>query len=309
MTTDWLPPEEDLKDLYEAERRRPGPENDTEARVKQAVLLSIAAGAAVGSGAAVATKAAVAAGAGSMAATTTATSSVATSSVAAGASSGAALTTLSGAAALAKPAVVVIAAVIATAGGGVFVANYEPEAEAAHIVVVEPERPRPPEGLVLPPPPPPQKVVIGGGAIGRNEFRQPVKRDDAAPTSIKAPTVPIIEQVVDPVVDSPVEANRIETDVVARAAALAAERGIIAEARTALKAGNANGALIALEGHRNDHPRGALTEEREALIVLALVQAGRGAEAQAKAKAFASTWPTSLFRQALEDALSATPTP
>ena len=98
---------------------------------------------------------------------------------------------------------------------------------------------------------------------------------------------------VAPVVESPAE----------RTERLAAERGVIAEARAALSAGNTGGALIALEAHRSSFTRGELAAEREALTVMALARAGRLDEAKAKAKAFSSAWPRSLFQQAVDDAV------
>lgn len=279
MTTPWLPDDDDLADLYAAERRHPGPDPGAADRVKQAVLLSVAAGAIVGSGSAAATKAAVAS-------TTAAATTAATTGAAAATSVGA----ISGAAALVKPAAVVVAAVIATAGGGVYVARSHVDGgEAAHVVVVEDaERPAPPAGLVVDTPL--VAPVVAAPVVEARPSPKKPKPVDVAPV---APVAPVVVEVVAPVVETAAE----------RTERLAAERGVIAEARAALSGGNTGGALIALEAHRSSFTRGELAEEREALTVMALARAGRLDEAKAKAKAFSSAWPRSLFQQAVDDAV------
>ena len=63
-------------------------------------------------------------------------------------------------------------------------------------------------------------------------------------------------------------------------------------------------ALDALAEHEATFPRGRLVEEREALRVRALVDAGRTAEAETKARAFRARWPNSVFLSAVDLAVA-----
>jgi hypothetical protein len=78
-------------------------------------------------------------------------------------------------------------------------------------------------------------------------------------------------------------------------AALIAERGLLAEARRALGAGDTAAALAALESHRRTHADGRLGEERDALEISTLSAAGRRAEAASRAAAFLARHPDSIF--------------
>ena len=70
----------------------------------------------------------------------------------------------------------------------------------------------------------------------------------------------------------------------------------------ALARGDAAAALVALRGHEREHPRGRLTEEREALYVRALARAGKHDEAKARAAEFRARFPKSLLMGAVDDA-------
>ena len=271
---DLLPDDDDaLADLYAAERRAPGPPRGADDRVKAAVFASVAAGAALGSGAA--------------AATSTATkAAVASTAAASGASTVAAV---SGAAAIIKPVAVVVAAVVATAGGGVFVANYDlkdahDDVGSAHVVVEAPPVAVPPPGLVL-----------------ETLKEEPKQEEPKKALTTPKKAEPKLETPPPPV-ETPVETTTLETPEQQKTR-LAEERALIGEARGALNRGDVNAALVALESHRDSFAAGALSEEREALTVLALARVGRHDEAQKRAKTFSATWPKSLFQQAIEDAL------
>jgi hypothetical protein len=67
----------------------------------------------------------------------------------------------------------------------------------------------------------------------------------------------------------------------------------LAEARDALRRGNASGALSRLDELQRAVPGGILGQEREALAIEALAKSGRSAEAQARARAFLQAHPTS----------------
>jgi outer membrane protein assembly factor BamD (BamD/ComL family) len=88
---------------------------------------------------------------------------------------------------------------------------------------------------------------------------------------------------------------------------LAAERRLIDAARAALVAGNSASGLERLVRHAAQYPRGALAEERSALMVDALVAAGHYDEAKRRADAFRARYPGSLFAPSVDAALRAIP--
>ncbi len=88
---------------------------------------------------------------------------------------------------------------------------------------------------------------------------------------------------------------------------LAAESAILDVARTAIARGEADHAIAAVDRHASAFPHGMLREEREALGVKALVLAGRGEEARARAARFRTNYPDSLFLPALESSLRSIP--
>jgi outer membrane protein assembly factor BamD (BamD/ComL family) len=75
---------------------------------------------------------------------------------------------------------------------------------------------------------------------------------------------------------------------------------VLDAARTALARGDANDALKSLAEHEKTYPAGALAEEREALYVRSLVEAGRKDDARARASRFRARWPRSLLLPAVE---------
>ncbi len=81
---------------------------------------------------------------------------------------------------------------------------------------------------------------------------------------------------------------------------LTAERALVERARVALSRHQGTMALDALAEHEATFPRGRLVEEREALRVRALVDAGHTAEAETKARAFRARWPNSVFLSAVD---------
>ena len=81
---------------------------------------------------------------------------------------------------------------------------------------------------------------------------------------------------------------------------LASERALIDRARMALARGQSSAALDAVDAHAKSYPRGRLVEEREALAIQALAQAGRTADARARADKFRATYPNSVFAGAVD---------
>lgn len=97
------------------------------------------------------------------------------------------------------------------------------------------------------------------------------------------------------------------SDVGAKDVDLGMERALIERARMASARGDNASALAALDRHAQDFPRGRLTEEREALAIQALVQAGRLEEARGRAARFRTRFPSSVFLAAISAALGAAP--
>jgi len=83
-----------------------------------------------------------------------------------------------------------------------------------------------------------------------------------------------------------------------------AESRKVATARSLLRAGQAQAALVALERTRHDFPNGELSQERDALTIDALRALGNTAEARRRAAAFLARYPSSphapIARRALE---------
>jgi hypothetical protein len=82
---------------------------------------------------------------------------------------------------------------------------------------------------------------------------------------------------------------------ITRAADLSEERKILDDARAAFGRGDPEGAIAKARAHERRFPRGALSEEREALWVQALAQAGKGDEARARAAKFEQNYPDSML--------------
>jgi hypothetical protein len=88
---------------------------------------------------------------------------------------------------------------------------------------------------------------------------------------------------------------------------IAQERLVLDDARDRLSRGEATEALKRLSDHERRFPRGKLVEEREALAIQALVNAGRYDEARARATAFRNRSPNSVFLPAIDATLSSIP--
>jgi outer membrane protein assembly factor BamD (BamD/ComL family) len=90
-------------------------------------------------------------------------------------------------------------------------------------------------------------------------------------------------------------------------AQLDAERALLDDARSALGQGDAARALGVLERHERQYPHPLLGEERDALLVQALVRAGRYTEARSRADAFRRRAPNSLLLPAVDAAIGSIP--
>lgn len=147
-----------------------------------------------------------------------------------------------------------------------------------------PAVPQSPPAWVAPPPPEPPP------AMGESARQHRV----AAPRS--APPAPAIR---------PAEPQRVPA--LERDRGLAAERTLIEQARTALTRGKGETALLVLERHGRSFPAGALIEERESLLVQALVQLERYEEARQAAGKFHQRFPRSIFGAVVDESLGSIP--
>lgn len=84
---------------------------------------------------------------------------------------------------------------------------------------------------------------------------------------------------------------------------LRAEHALIEIARAAVGRGNGAAALVVLDQHAREFPRGRMSEEREGLAIQALLVSGRRADARARLDRFRTIFPRSMMLPALEAAL------
>jgi hypothetical protein len=88
---------------------------------------------------------------------------------------------------------------------------------------------------------------------------------------------------------------------------LSKERAILDIAKVALGRGDAASALARIEEHARAFPRGALSEEREALAIQALASSGRLSEAKTRAARFGKSFPRSVLLPAIQASVGETP--
>jgi hypothetical protein len=92
-----------------------------------------------------------------------------------------------------------------------------------------------------------------------------------------------------------------------RAEGYAVELALLQPARAALARADFAATLAATAEHERRFPRSALAEERDALAVLALAGARRGAEARRAAEAFRARFSGSLLQRRVDDAVRGLP--
>ncbi|MEJ7733495.1 MAG: hypothetical protein WKG00_30405 [Polyangiaceae bacterium] len=100
---------------------------------------------------------------------------------------------------------------------------------------------------------------------------------------------------VDAEAEARAEAARLAAEE--RASRLAAESARLTAARLTLRRGDAAGAVTMLGDIARDFPGGRLAEERESLLIEALVRSGKTAAARQRAAAFLRAYPKSLAAQ------------
>ncbi|WP_437303701.1 RNA polymerase sigma factor [Sorangium sp. So ce388] len=97
------------------------------------------------------------------------------------------------------------------------------------------------------------------------------------------------------------------TSVKAAVPPLDTDLTLLQRAIAALGSGKATEALDALERHARSYPRSPRAQQRETLAIQALVQAGRRADAAARAARFREAFPGSAYLPAIEDAVNSLP--
>jgi hypothetical protein len=137
----------------------------------------------------------------------------------------------------------------------------------------------------------------------------PAEAPDGRPVSVTS-TEPIV---VEPVGPKPTPTGQHHSRIAepasdgARDRSLAAERKLVEMARTALTRGQTEGALAALHRHTRLFPHGQLAEERDSLLVQALMAKGEFAQARERGIRFYRQYPQSLFEPVVDQALKSIP--
>lgn len=119
--------------------------------------------------------------------------------------------------------------------------------------------------------------------------------EDAATTADSSPTDARVREAPSPRPPSDDDLNR--------------ERALIERAYSAIARGNNGEALSALREHAVAFPRGSMAEEREAIMIRALVGVGHHGEALRRAGRFERRYPRSLFIPIVRSAIRSIPDP
>src|SRR5262249_38217711 len=85
------------------------------------------------------------------------------------------------------------------------------------------------------------------------------------------------------------------------------ETSLLRRAHAALRSGRAAEALALAADHARVYPSGALTQEREVIVIEALLRQGNRAEAEARAARFARAFPRSSHRRRIASLLGVEP--
>jgi len=157
-------------------------------------------------------------------------------------------------------------------------------------------------------------ATVGAGGYGA---LQALRRDPPAPPTAvpRAPEPPaalpvLLPEPAPPKVVSPPspgpQARPRETGE-GRDQSLAAERKLLEGARAALVTGDEDAAIASLRRHARIFAHGQLSEERDALLIRALVGQGDHAQARERARRFHKQYPRSLFSEAVDQAIRSIP--
>jgi hypothetical protein len=157
-------------------------------------------------------------------------------------------------------------------------------------------------------------ATVGAGGYGalqavrQSPPTQPaaVPRAPEPPAALPAPLPePAPPQVVPP--PSPAPQVRPRETGESRDQSLAAERKLLEGARTALVKGDDDAAITSLRRHARVFAHGQLSEERDALLIRALVGKGDYAQARERASRFHKQHPRSLFSEVVDQAMRSIP--
>lgn len=148
----------------------------------------------------------------------------------------------------------------------------------------------------------PETKIVSPGDFPGSYVERDAEVSAPAPSAIPLPTAPAASTAATPLpsLASPPPRGRTAPPP---SDTLTAETNLLDAARAALARGDGDDAVRVLEQHARRFPASTLREEREALLVPALMQAHRAAEAEAKAKAFRQQFPKSVFLRSVESAL------
>ncbi|MFT3773663.1 MAG: hypothetical protein QM820_50455 [Minicystis sp.] len=188
----------------------------------------------------------------------------------------------SGAGAVAAGAGILKSALIGAGSAVVLIAGYSAVAPST-------PDPLPPPAVVAPPadPPPLAAPAPLRAAVAPSVTASAVpSAEPAAPRHVAVDPRPAVSATASATVEPAAAAAERET-------MLREESRMVAEARDALRRGDAGGALTMLEQIRAKFPGGVLAQEREALSIEALARSGRKGDAAARAAAFVKAYPTS----------------
>jgi len=162
---------------------------------------------------------------------------------------------------------------------------------------------------------------LAGAGVHAYATRAPDVKDakDAKVVAVQGPSAPAVVTAVSPsvaptttteitpVVSVPAVPSATAVAAVANSigkpSTLKAEDDLLSVARTALKTGDAAGALVVVDDHAKRFPNGQLSQEREALAVQALAKSGRSDEARVRGDRFKKSFPGSLYLPVVEAAL------
>lgn len=152
-------------------------------------------------------------------------------------------------------------------------------------------------------------VAVVALAAGLGLWTWRVRPSDTRPALVEPARAPVAPRPAVPVPSAPsLEAPVFEpTEVTARPKrvdTLAVEQRLVESARGALAHGESRAAVEALEAHAHRFPRGQLREERESLIIRALLTRGRPAAARERAESFLARDGESLFAPVVRELLT-----
>jgi len=163
-------------------------------------------------------------------------------------------------------------------------------------------------------------AFVGGGVTGGAFVKTTTRLPAITPVAAIAPAAssPASAQAPEPLAPVAASPNAEPSSPPARASTapkttaaasthgdLVREREVLDVARAAIAHGQPQDAIAAMQEHARRWPNGALAEEREVVLIQALVAAGRGPEARARAARFYRTFPRSLLAPAVDAAIGA----